>query len=66
MVFLQLGFEGWKTMGVQKRSCGESYASPHRAGLVARAAKFPCQVLNKQNVADQGYILDHLTVTLAM
>jgi hypothetical protein len=29
MVFLQLGFEGWKTKGVQKRSCGESYASPH-------------------------------------
>jgi hypothetical protein len=29
MVFLQLGFEGRKTKGLKKRSCGESYASPH-------------------------------------
>jgi hypothetical protein len=45
MVFLQLGFEGWKTMGVKKRSCGESYASPHahdssNAGLLPAQAGF--------------------------
>jgi hypothetical protein len=32
-----LGFEGWKTKGVKKRSCGEGYASPHAHGYSSNA-----------------------------
>jgi hypothetical protein len=51
MGFLQLGFEGWKTKGVKKRSCGESYASPH-ADDVRVTRQFDARIKRHRNWAE--------------
>src|SRR4029079_19233448 len=50
--FLQLGFEGWKTKGVTKRSCAMSAASPHAHDVRVTRLQFDARLKRRRNRVD--------------